>query len=72
MIEKSVSVISDEEIAKTFKKYLDEIVSKLNIIQNECHIRKTGTIEDLVQKASFKYQYRPSLANIKDIMKFSL
>ena len=32
----------DEEIAKTFKEYFDEIVSKLNIIY-ECYIRKQET-----------------------------
>ena len=62
-------VTSDEAIAKTFKEYIDEIVSKLNIIQNECHIQKTGNIEYPVKKASVKYQYHPSVTNIKDIMK---
>ena len=42
---------------------------KLNIIQNECYILKTGNIEDPVIKASFKHQYHPSITNIKDIMK---
>ena len=44
---------------------------KLNIIQNEWYIRKTGNIEDPVKKhhLSSKYQYHPSLTNIKDIMK---
>ena len=55
--------------SKTFKKYFDEIVPKLNIIQNECYIRKTGNIKGPVKKASFKYQYHPSITNIKDIMK---
>ena len=42
---------------------------KLNIIQNECYIRKTGNIEDSVKQASFKYQYHLRITNIKDIMK---
>ena len=67
--EKNVSVTSDEEIAKTFKEYFDEIVPKLNIIQNECYIRKSEKIEDPVKNPSFKYQYHPSITNIKDIMK---
>ena len=33
LIEKNVLSTTDEEIAKTFKKYFDEIVPKLNIIQ---------------------------------------
>ena len=46
LIEKNVLVTSDEEIAKLFKEYFDKIVSKLNIMQNDCYIRKTGNIED--------------------------
>ena len=69
LIEKNVLVTSDEEIAKTFKEYFDKIVPKLNIIQNDCYIRKTGNIEDPIKKASFKYRYHPSITNIKDIMK---
>ena len=42
---------------------------ELNTKQNECYIRKTRNIEDLVKKASFKYQFHPSITNIKDIMK---
>ena len=42
---------------------------KLNITKYECYIRKTGNIQDPVKKASFKYQYPPSITNIKDIMK---
>ena len=43
---------------------------KLNIIQNQFYIRKTGNKEDPVKKASFKYQYHlSSITNIKDIMK---
>ena len=41
---------------------------KLNIIKYECYMRKTRNIQDRVQKASFKYQYPPSITNIKDIM----
>ena len=69
LIEKNVLVTSDEEIAKTFKVYYNKIVPKLNIIQNDCYIRKTGNIKDPIKKASFKYQYHPSITNIKDIMK---
>ena len=69
LIEKNVLVTSDEEIAKTFKEYFAEIVLKLNIIQNECHIRKTANIVDPVKKASLKYQYHSSMTNIKDTMK---
>ena len=58
-----------EEIAKTFKKYFNEIVPKLNIIENTCYIRKTENIEDPVKKASFKYQNHPSITNIKDTMR---
>ena len=66
----NVSVTSDVEIAKTFKEYFDEILSNLNIIQNECYIRKTGNIEDAVKKHHCcKYLYHPSIANIKYIMK---
>ena len=55
---------------KAFKEYFDKIVPKLNIIQNDCYIRKTGNIEDPIKKASFKYWYRPSITRtIKDIMK---
>ena len=43
-------VTSDEEIARTFAEFFYEIASKLNIIQNECHIRKTRNIEDPVKK----------------------
>ena len=42
---------------------------KLNIIQNECYLQKTRNIEDPAKKASFKYQYHPSITNIKHIMK---
>ena len=38
-------------------------------MQNEFHMRKTGNIEDPVKQASFKYQYHPSITNIKKIMK---
>ena len=69
LIEKNNLVTSDEKIAKTFKEYFDQIVPKLNIIQNDCHIRKTGNIEDPIKKASVKYRYHPSITNIKDIMK---
>ena len=69
LIQKNVLSTTDEEIAKTFKKYFDEIVPKLNIIQNTCYIRKTKNIEDPVKKASFKDQNHPSITNIKDIMK---
>ena len=62
-------ITSDEEIAKTFKEYFDKIVSKLNIIQNDCYIRKTGNMKDPIKKASFKYRYHPSITNIKDIKK---
>ena len=41
---------------------------KLKTIQNECSIRKTENIKDPAKKASFKYQYHPSI-NIKDIVK---
>ena len=44
-------------------------MAKLNIIQNECYIRKTGNVEDPVKKASFKYQDHRRITNIKDIMK---
>ena len=67
LIEKNVFVTSDEEIAKTFKKYFAKIVPKLNLIQNDCYIRKTGNIEDPLKKASFKYRYHPSISNIKDM-----
>ena len=43
---------------------------KLNIIQNDCYIPTTRNIEDPIKKASFKYQYHPSVTNIKDIMKW--
>ena len=56
-----------EILTKTFKKYFDDIVPKPNIIQNECYIRKTGNIEDPVKKASFKYQYHPSVTNAKTV-----
>ena len=46
LIEKNVLVTSNEDIAKIFKEYFDKIVPKLNIIQNECYIPKTGNIED--------------------------
>ena len=49
LIEKNILVTSDVEIAKIFKEYFDEIVPKLNIIQNECYIRKTGNVEDTVK-----------------------
>ena len=42
---------------------------KLNIIQNECYLQKTRNIDDPAKKASFKYQYHPSITNIKHIMK---
>ena len=42
---------------------------KLNIIQNECYLRKTRNTDDPAKKASFKYQYHPSITNIKHIMK---
>ena len=51
------------------KEYFDKIVPKLNIIQDDCYIRKTENVEDLVKKASFQYRYNPSIVNIKDIMK---
>ena len=35
LIQKNVLSTMDEEIAKTFKKYFDEIVPKLNIIQKQ-------------------------------------
>ena len=44
-------------------------MAKLNIIQNDCYIRKTGNIKDSIKKASFKYRYHHSITNIKDIMK---
>ena len=44
--EKNILIPSDEEIAKTFKKYFDEIVPNLNVIQNECYIKKTENMED--------------------------
>ena len=50
LIEKNVLVASDEEITKTFKEYFDEIVPKLIIKHDECHIRKTGDIEGTVKK----------------------
>ena len=50
LIEKYVLVTSNEEIAKIFNEYFDEIVPKFNIIQNECHVRKIGNIEDAVKK----------------------
>ena len=50
LIEKIVLIISDVVIAKTFKEYFDEIVPKLNTVQNECYIRKTENIEDPVKK----------------------
>ena len=69
LIEKNVLVTSDEEISKTFKECFDKTVTKLNIIQNYCYIRKTGNIEDPIKKASFKYWYHPSITYIKYIMK---
>ena len=50
LIEKNVLITSDVVIAKTFKEYLDEIVPKLNTVQNECYIRKTENIEERVEK----------------------
>ena len=55
LIEKIILVTSNEEIAKMFKEYFDEIVPKLNIIPNGCQTQKTGHVENLVKKASFKY-----------------
>ena len=43
LIEKNVLVTSDVEIAETFKEYFDEIMPKLNIIQNKCYIQKQKT-----------------------------
>ena len=54
-----------EEIAKTSKKHFDEILPKLNIIQNKCYIQKTENIQDPVKKN----QNHPSKTNIKDIIK---
>ena len=42
---------------------------KLNIIQKECHVRKTENIKNPIKEASFKYQYHPSMTNTKDIIK---
>ena len=69
LIEKIILATSNEEIAKMFKEYFDEIVPKLNIIPNGCQTRKTGHVENLVKKALFKYQDHPSITNIKEIMK---
>ena len=49
LTEKKLLVTSDAEIAKTFKEYFDDIVPKLNMIQNECYMRKTRNIEDPVK-----------------------
>ena len=54
LIEQNVLVTLGEEIAKTFKEYFDEIIPKLNIIQNEFHMQKTENIEDPVKQASLK------------------
>ena len=64
-MKKNVLVTSHVEIAKTFKEYFDEIMPKLNITQNECYIPKSENIEDPVKK----YQYHPTITNIKDIVK---
>ena len=61
-------VTSDEDIAKRFKEYFDEIVPKLNIIQNVIY-EKQETSRIQLKKASLKYQYHPSITNINDIMK---
>ena len=42
---------------------------KLNIIQNDCQIPKTGNIEYPIKRVSFKYKDHPSITNIRDIMK---
>ena len=69
LIEKNVLVYSDEETGKSFKEYFDKTVTKLNIIQNDYYIQKTGNIEDPIKKASFKYWYHPSITNTKYLMK---
>ena len=51
LIEKNVLSTSDEEITKTFKKYFDEIVPKLDITENKSYIWKTENFEDPVKKA---------------------
>ena len=51
LTEKNVLVTSDVVIAKTFKGYFDEIAPKINTVQNECYIQKTGSIEDPVKKS---------------------
>ena len=57
---------------KHFQNYFDEIVPKLNMIQNNCYIRKTENIEHSVKKALFKYQNHPSVTKFKDIMKLKI
>ena len=51
LTEKNALVTSDVVIAKTFKGYFDEIAPKINTVQNECYIQKTGSIEDPVKKS---------------------
>ena len=50
LIGKNALVTSDEEIVKIFKECFGKIVPKLNIIQSDCYIRKTGNINDPIKK----------------------
>ena len=40
------------------------------MIQNDCHIHKTGNVKYLVKKASLKYQYHPRITTFKVIVQY--
>ena len=42
------------------------------MIQNDCHIHKTGNVKYLVKKASLKYQYHPRIKTFKVIVQLLL
>ena len=50
LIGKNALVTSDEQIVKIFKECFGKIVPKLNIIQSDCYIRKTGNIKNPIKK----------------------
>ena len=66
-MKKNVLSVSDEDIAKTFKKYFEEIMSKLKIIQNKCYIGITENIKYAEKKALCKYRNHPSITISKTL-----
>ena len=66
LIENNEITSNDEEIAKTFNKNFVDSVKSLNIKENKVLLNSTENLTDPVEIAIKKFEYHPSIVDIKE------